>query len=173
MIKNIFNCELEGVRKIELDRFEDLRGTYQESFNLNEYQIKGIKIDFVQDDFSISKFKVIRGLHGDHNTWKLVSCIMGEFFLAVVNFDEKSNQYCQHQTFTLNENDNYQILIPPKFANGHLVLSKKTIFHYKQSTYYDGMEKQFTLRWNDPKLAIKWPINDPILSVRDKEVSNI
>lgn len=173
MIKKITDCDLSGVKLIELDLFKDFRGTYQETYNFNEYRDNGLNIDFVQDDISISKFNVLRGLHGDKNTWKLVSCLQGEFFLAVVNFDKTSKQFCKHHTFVLNGNDNYQVLIPPSFGNGHLVLSEKTIFHYKQSTYYEGMEKQFTLRWDDPKLNITWPSNNPILSKRDQSASFI
>jgi len=67
----------------------------------------------------------------------------------------------------MDASDPFQILIPPKFGNGHLVTSKEAIFHYKQSTLYDR-DSQFTIHWNDPKLNIKWPIKSPILSKRDK-----
>ena len=173
MIKEISKTDLDGVLLIELDSFKDFRGFYQETYNKEEYKKNKIEVDFLQDDISVSNHKVLRGLHGDNRTWKLVSCLHGEFFLVVVNFDSNSNQYCKYKTFTLNENDNFQILIPPMFANGHLVMSEKTIFHYKQSTYYEGMGKQFTLKWDDPKINIKWPIQDPILSKRDSEVTYI
>lgn len=169
MINKISECSLKGVKLIETDIFEDFRGTYQETYNLKEYNDNGIDIKFVQDDISISNYSVLRGLHGDLNTWKLVSCLDGEFFLVVVNYDKNSKQYCEHLTFTLSGEDRYQVLIPPSYANGHLVLSEKTIFHYKQSTYYEGMGKQFTLKWNDPKLNINWPIKKPILSSRDSD----
>lgn len=173
MLKEIRNSKLKGVKIIELDKFQDFRGTYQETYNLEEYISFGIDTKFVQDDISISNYKVLRGLHGDNRTWKLVSCLQGEFFLAIVNFDDKSDQFCEYDSFYLKENDSKQILIPPLFANGHLVLSSKAIFHYKQSTYYEGMGKQFTIKWNDPKININWPINDPILSNRDKNVNFI
>ena len=173
MIKNIQETKLDGVKVIELDFFKDFRGSYQETYNQKEYIDSGLNVNFVQDDISISKYKVLRGLHGDTRTWKLISCLQGEFFLAVVNFDKSSDQYCKHDSFMLSESDNKQILIPPFFANGHLVLSEKTIFHYKQSTYYEGMGKQFTIKWDDPKIGINWPMNDPILSDRDSEVEYI
>ena len=171
MINKVNDCSLKGVKLIELNTFNDFRGSYQETYNYNEYIKNDINVDFVQDDLSISNYNVLRGLHGDKNTWKLVSCLEGEFFLVVVNYDKNSNQFCKHLTFTLNGNDNYQVLIPPSFANGHLVLSKKTIFHYKQSTYYEGMDRQFTLKWDDPKLNIDWPLKKPILSSRDSEAT--
>ena len=67
----------------------------------------------------------------------------------------------------LSEQSRRQVLIPPHFANGHLVLSEQAIFHYKQSTYYDRA-RQFTLLWNDPRLGIWWPVATPILSRRDQ-----
>ena len=71
---------LDGVLEIELDSFKDFRGEYLESFNKNDYISNGISLDFVQDDFSISSKNVLRGIHGDQNTWKLVSCLYGSFF---------------------------------------------------------------------------------------------
>ena len=67
----------------------------------------------------------------------------------------------------MSDKNRLQVLIPPKFGNGHLVLSEMAIFHYKQSTYYN-QKGQFTYVWNDPKLDIRWPIKDPILSKRDE-----
>jgi dTDP-4-dehydrorhamnose 3,5-epimerase len=74
-------------------------------------------------------------------------------------------------SFVLSEQNRQQVLIPPKFGNGHVVLSDQAIFHYKQSTYYNR-EGQFTLLWNDPTLNISWPVSDPILSDRDRGASN-
>jgi dTDP-4-dehydrorhamnose 3,5-epimerase len=85
----------------------------------------------------------------------------------VVNNDPESNQYLQWASFTLSDVNRMQVLIPPKFGNGHQVLSDKAIFHYKQTTPYDRAS-QFTLYWNDPNLKIKWPIADPIISQRDE-----
>ena len=67
----------------------------------------------------------------------------------------------------LSDQNRLQVLVPPKFGNGHLVLSAQAIFHYKQSSYYDR-STQFTLLWNDPKLDIWWPVTNPILSRRDE-----
>lgn len=171
MIKKISESKLKGVKIIELDRFKDFRGYYQETYNLQEYKDSKIPLEFVQDDISVSKKNVLRGIHGDTRTWKIVSCLFGEFLLAVVNFDKKSDQYLEHITFNLKKNDNYQILIPPLFGNGHLVLSEETLFHYKQSTYYEGMENQFTLRWDDPKIGINWPVKNPLISERDSKAN--
>ena len=115
----------------------------------------------------MSSNNVLRGIHGDRETWKLISCLEGKFYLVVVNNDENSPQYKQWESFTLSEQNRIQILVPPNFGNGHLVISERTIFHYKQNTYYDP-KGQFTIRWNDPEYNIWWPIRNPILSQRDE-----
>lgn len=146
--------------------FEDFRGGYVETYNRDIYHAAGITQDFCQDDISWSERNVLRGLHGDQETWKLVSCLKGRFYLVVVNNDPASAQYRQWQGFTLSDGNRLQVLIPPKFGNGHLVLSDMAIFHYKQTSNYNRAG-QFTLRWDDPKLGLFWPGTSPILSERD------
>lgn len=146
--------------------FKDFRGEYAETYNERLYQEAGIRVKFVQDDISVSKKNVLRGIHGDQETWKLISCFIGEFFLVVVNWDPVSPQYRQWESFVLSEENRLQVLVPPKFGNGHLVLSERAIFHYKQSTYYNRAG-QFTILWNDSGLNIPWPTRDPIISERD------
>lgn len=85
----------------------------------------------------------------------------------VVNNDPKSVQYKMWAAFTLSAKNRQQILIPPKFGNGHIVMSDKAIFHYKQTTYYDRAT-QFTIKWNDPDYNFWWPVKQPILSTRDE-----
>ena len=110
----------------------------------------------------------MRGIHGDNRTSKLITCLYGKFLLVVVNNDKKSKQYRKYQKFILSDKNNIQILVPNKFGNGHYVISEKAIFHYKQNTLYNR-KSQFTLKWNDKKLKIKWPKGiKPILSKRDK-----
>lgn len=162
----IKKTKLNGVFLLEHLEFKDHRGKYVESFNLQDFN-KFKKINFLQDDFSISKKNVLRGFHGDTKTWKLVSCIHGKFLLVVVNNVKKDPQYLKTFKIMLSDKKYQQVLIPPKFGNAHLVLSDKAIFHYKQSTYYDRAG-QFTIKWNDPRLKIQWPIKKPILSKRDK-----
>ena len=157
---------LDGVLQIKLDCFEDHRGYYIETYNEELYKKNGINVNFIQDDISVSSKNVLRGIHGDQETWKLISCLEGKFYLVVINNDKISNQFMQWESFILSEQNRVQILVPPKFGNGHLVLSKRAIFHYKQNTYYNP-KGQFTICWNDPKYKIKWPIKNPILSKRD------
>ena len=164
---NIEKTKLSQVLKITpATIFNDFRGTYLETYNKPLYTENGIAINFIQDDISISKQNVLRGIHGDNKTWKLVSCLSGKFFLVVVNWDSNSSEYQKWISFEMDASNPYQILIPPKFGNGHLITSKEAIFHYKQSTLYDR-ESQFTIYWNDVKLNIPWPIKNPIISKRD------
>ena len=149
--------------------FRDFRGKYIETYNKIIYKSNSIKINFIQDDISVSKKNVLRGIHGDNKTWKLVSCLYGSFYLVVLNYDKKSKNFGNYISIVLSDQNNLQVLIPPKHGNGHLVLSKQTIFHYKQNTLYER-KSQFTVKWNDPKFKIKWPIKNPILSKRDKSV---
>jgi len=163
--------QLDGVLLIKLDAFEDHRGWYVETYNEKLYREHGITVKFVQDDISVSTKHVLRGIHGDAETWKLISCFYGKFYLVVVNRDEGSPQFGKWQSFVLSDQNRLQVLVPPKFGNGHLVLSELAIFHYKQSSYYNR-EAQFTLLWNDPKLNIWWPMKNPILSRRDEGSQN-
>ncbi len=159
--------KLDGVLQITPPTlFEDWRGEYVETYNEQLYREQGIEVQFVQDDISVSDRHVLRGLHGDASTWKLISCLYGKFYLVVVNNDPESPQYRQWASFVLSDANRKQVLIPPKFGNGHLVLSDKAIFHYKQNTYYDRAG-QFTLLWNDPELNLWWPVPNPLVSRRD------
>ena len=127
--------------------FEDFRGTYIETYNERLYREAGIDVEFVQDDISTSAKHVLRGIHGDQETWKLVSCLYGNFYLVVVDCDESSKDFAKWEAFSLSDKNNLQVLIPPKYGNGHVVLSDQAIFHYKQSSYYDRAG-QFTYSWN-------------------------
>jgi len=113
----------------------------------------------------VSRRHVLRGIHGDDKTWKLISCLQGSFYMVVINNDPQSSQYRKWTSFTLSESNRLQVLVPPKFGNGHVVMSEQAIFHYKQTTDYDR-SGQFTLVWNDPALNIWWPVQNPIVSVR-------
>lgn len=159
--------KLEGVLLIKLDGFEDHRGEYLDLYNEKLYREKGIDIHFVEDDISIATRGVIKGIHGDDRTWKLISCLHGKFYLVVINYDKQSKDFGKWESFVLSETNKHQVLVPPKHGNGHLCLSEKSIFHYKQSAYYDP-SRQFTIRWNDSKFNIWWPVKEPILSMRDE-----
>jgi dTDP-4-dehydrorhamnose 3,5-epimerase len=169
---HIEKTKLDGVLLIKPKVFEDFRGNYTMIYNQKEYleafKEHGIEeITFVEDDISTSNKNVLRGIHGDTNTAKLVSCLEGKFYLVIVNNIPEHPQYKQWVSFNISEFNRWQVYIPEGFGNGHLVISERAIFSYKQSSYYNP-DGQFTLLWNDPKLNIWWPIKDPIVSQRDQ-----
>lgn len=144
----------------------DNRGFYWSSWIKKKYP----KINFIHDKFSISHKNVLRGLHGDNKTWKLVSCVYGKVFFVVVNYEEKSKNYLKFKTYILSHLNRKQVLVPPNFLNGYLCLSKECVFHYKlsyKSNYIDA-KKQTSINWRDNRLNINWPIKKPILSKRDR-----
>ena len=167
----VSQTELDGVLTIRPTVFEDFRGQYIEIYNEALYKNKGISVKFIQDDVSISARNVLRGIHGDDRTWKLISCLYGRFYLVVVNCDTESKDFGKWQSFVLSDRNRLQVLVPPKYGNAHLVLSDMAIFHYKQSTYYDR-SRQFTYKWDDSRLNIWWPIKNPILSQRDEKAGS-
>jgi len=164
----VHKTDLDGVLLIKPSVFEDFRGEYVETYNEEEYRGHGIDCRFIQDDISVSTRHVLRGIHGDQETWKLISCLYGKFYFVVVNCDTGSPDFGRWQSFTLSDRNRHQVLVPPKYGNGHLVMSDMTIFHYKQTTYYNP-KGQFTYTWNDPRLNIWWPVRTPIISRRDEE----
>nr|WP_321397843.1 dTDP-4-dehydrorhamnose 3,5-epimerase family protein [uncultured Desulfobacter sp.] len=164
----VTSTDLDGVLLIKPTIFEDFRGEYIETYNMDQYQKKGITCDFIQDDISVSTQNVLRGIHGDTETWKLISCVYGKFYFVVVNCNKNSSDFGKWQSFNLSDKNRWQILVPPKYGNAHLVMSNMTIFHYKQTTYYNP-KRQFTYTWNDPRFNIWWPIKNPIISRRDEE----
>lgn len=163
----VSKTKLDGVLVVKPQVFEDFRGQYVETYNDKLYAEHGITAKFVQDDISVSSRHVLRGIHGDAETWKLVSCLYGKFYLVVVNCDKQSRAFGQWQSFVLSDANRLQVLIPPRHGNGHVVLSDQAIFHYKQSSYYNP-SGQFTYKWDDPALKIWWPVKQPLLSQRDE-----
>lgn len=167
MIK-VKKTKLKGVLEIFPDAFLDQRGQFLETYNEKTYRKAGIKIKFIEDDISISKKNVLRGIHGYYKkSWRLISCLYGELYFVVVNCNEKSKNFGTWQSFILSGKDKKQILAPPGYGMAYLVLSDLAIFHYKQSEYYDP-KIQFTYKWNDSRFRIRWPIKNPILSKRDQ-----
>lgn len=159
--------ELDGVLLISPPtQHEDFRGTYVEIYNEELYKAAGVVTRFIQDDYSTSTQHVLRGIHGDSVTTKLISCLHGVIYVIVVNNNAHSPQYRKWQSFTLSDRNRLQVLIPPKFGNAFLVMSEVAIFHYKQDTIYNRAG-QFTLKWNDPSFDFWWPVRNPILSERD------
>lgn len=146
--------------------FEDERGLFIETYNEVKYRNSGIDINFLEDDNSISKKDVLRGMHGDDRTWKLISCLYGKIFFVAINCDEKSAAFGKWESFDLNDENHWRVLVPPMHASGYLALTEKIIVQYKQSESYKP-GGQFSYKWDDTRFNIPWPIKNPILSPRD------
>jgi dTDP-4-dehydrorhamnose 3,5-epimerase len=146
--------------------FTDFRGDLLTIWNGDEFEPK---LDFKHDKISSSRKDVIRGLHGDNKSWKLTSCLSGELYFVVVDARPDSKNYLKWDSIILNDKTRKQILTPPGFAIGFLVLSKQALLHYKWAYpgAYPDVDDQFTIKWNSPDVDIYWPIKTPILSKRD------
>lgn len=160
------NTPLDGVKLIKPDFYEDYRGTNFEAYNEAKYRDEIPFAPFVVDSISTSRKHTLRGIHGDDRTTKLISCLYGTIYYIIINRDPDSKQYNHWFGITLSDRNKHQILIPPKFGNGHLVMSEEAVFSYKLNAYYDRAS-QFTIKWNDPMHDFYWPIKNPILSERD------
>ena len=166
-VKDVENSKvIPGVKKLSLDTYSDFRGDIWTVYTDCDFLPR-----FVEDKISISKHKVLRGLHGDSQISKLITCIHGNIQLAVVDLRKDSPSYGKKEMFRMGEDNPISVYVPAGCVNGHLSLSKKCIFHYKWSQVYNGAEKQVTISWDDPSLSIPWEIEDPILSDRDREHS--
>ena len=126
--------------------------------------------EFNHDKVSTSRKNVIRGIHGDFKSFKLVTCLYGELYFVVVDNRKDSPTYMQWDSMILDDRSRIQVLIPPGVGNGFCVLSEHSVFHYKWAYKgeYPDVDDQFTIKWNNQYINIDWPITNPILSKRDK-----
>lgn len=165
------NKDLPEVIEITPDSFNDLRGSMWTSFSneLFEYKVIDSNISFKHDKFSNTKRGALRGLHGDEKSWKLISCPFGKVFQVVVDARVESNTYLKVATTILSSSNKKMLLIPPMFGNGFCAFETDSLIHYKLAYEgdYNDAENQFTIKWNDPRLDLRWPIDDPLLSKRD------
>lgn len=157
---------LNGVYLIKPFVHEDERGNFYETYNKKEYKDAGLDADFIQDDISCSKKGVLKGMHGDSGTHKLVQCVYGNVYAVVLCCDMSSPDFGKWESFSLSSENKYQLYIPPMYGNGYFVISDIAVYSYKQSTYY-GEYQQFTYKWNDKRFGIKWPDGIRIISGRD------
>ena len=150
--------------------FEDERGYFYETYNKAAFEKIGIVNEFFQDNQSLSEKNVLRGLHFQNPPFaqgKLVRAIKGSLLDVALDIRKNSKTYGQHFDIILNETNKTMLWIPPGFAHGFLTLENETIFSYKCTNTYNKQSEDCIL-WNDPSLLIKWGINDPILSDKDR-----
>jgi dTDP-4-dehydrorhamnose 3,5-epimerase len=160
---------LPDVLLIEPKVFGDARGFFYESWNRRALADAGLDVEFVQDNHSRSSRGVLRGLHYQivHPQGKLVRATQGEVFDVAVDLRRGSATFGAHVAVVLSAENKRMVWIPPGFAHGFLVVSEVAEFLYKTTDYWRP-EHERTLLWNDPALAIEWPLSGPpILAARD------
>ena len=156
-------ANIEGVYVIEPNVFEDARGYFFEAWKQAEFNEQIGKVDFIQDNESKSSFGVLRGQA------KLVRVIKGRVLDVVVDIRKSSSTFGKHIMVELSEENKRQLFIPRGMAHGFLVLSDEAIFTYKVDNPYSP-QTEAGIRWNDPDLAIQWPINLAQLKTSEKDL---
>lgn len=160
---------LPEVLVIEPRVFGDERGFFYESWNRRAFAAVGLDVEFVQDNHSRSRRGVLRGLHYqiEHAQGKLVRVIAGEVLDVVVDLRRSSPRFGRHVAVALSATNRKMLWVPPGFAHGFLVVSEDAEFLYKTTDYWYP-EHERTLLWNDPALAIDWPLaGPPTLAAKD------
>lgn len=166
---NVIKTKIKDLLIIEPKVFGDERGFFYETFQAERYKAAGINDNFVQDNRSRSSQGVLRGLHFQKTKpqGKLVTVTDGEVFDVAVDLRLGSDTFGQHEAITLTGENKLQFYVPPGFAHGFCVLSETADFQYKCTDYYDPCDESGLL-WNDRELDIKWPLEKPLLSEKDK-----
>tara|TARA_A200000159_G_C7255195_1_gene310611 strand:- start:295 stop:891 length:597 start_codon:yes stop_codon:yes gene_type:complete len=178
---HIYNSKVltGGVKIIQPAVYHELRGEISTLYHSDYYdrmlpvkeREKGVQ--WKHDRYSKSQEGVLRGMHYDDKTWKLISCIHGKMYLVVLDVRGgnvvTNPQYGSWETYIISPQTQTQVLIPPGFANGHYVMEDNSVFYYKLAYpgEYNDVENQGTVFWNDPKFNIEWPCTHPLLSKRD------
>lgn len=160
---------LEGLLLISPKVFADERGWFLESYNQDQFLSRGISTVFVQDNHSRSCKNTLRGLHFQTHPGqaKLVRCTIGEVWDVAVDIRPNSQTFGKWFGAVLSEHLRNMVYIPIGFAHGYCVLSEYAEFQYKCSNVYNGTTEA-GIAWDDPDLAVQWPVQEPLLSNRDR-----
>jgi dTDP-4-dehydrorhamnose 3,5-epimerase len=159
---------LPDVLLVEPKVFGDTRGYFFESYNARRYAEAGIAATFVQDNVSLSQRGVLRGLHFQHpyGQGKLVGVLKGEVFDVAVDVRRGSPTFGRWVGECLSAENMRQLYLPPGFAHGFLVTSDEALFAYKCTEYYRP-EAERSIRWDDARIGIDWPVEGPVVSAKD------
>ena len=168
---------LHEVKVVQPSVYHEYRGSISTTYHSDYYDRllpaneRNDGLEFKHDRYSKSKLGVLRGLHYDEKTWKLVSCLHGKIYLVVLDVREHSTTYGKWESFIISPETQTQVLIPPMFANGHYIMEDDSLFHYKMAYQgeYNDEAKQKTIVFNDKRFGIEWPVQQPILSKRDRD----
>lgn len=165
----VIETPLAGLLIIEPKIFGDERGFFLETWSKKRYQEIGIDVDFVQDNLSFSRHGVLRGLHfqNPQAQGKLVYVLQGEVFDVAVDIRKGSPTFGRWHGIVLSSENKRQFWVPPGFAHGFCVTSESALFTYKCTELYAPAHERSIL-WNDPTLAIDWPVTEPQVSDKDR-----
>ncbi len=173
-----FEQSIAGVWLIQTNVFEDNRGSFMESFQMASFREAIGELDIVQENESVSRRGVLRGLHLQEKPYeqaKLVRCVSGAIWDVVVDLRPNSSTYGQHLAFELSSSNHKQLLIPRGFAHGFLTLTDEAIVQYKVNNVYKPQSER-TIIYNDPTLDIDWlgqGIKADELIISEKDLSGI
>ncbi len=168
---NVDKTDFEGLLIITPQIFKDKRGYFFETYHLKRYTKSGVVSRFVQDNESMSMVGTIRGMHlqtGNFAQGKLVRVVRGKIFDVAVDLRLNSPTFGKYFSIELDDIEYKQLFIPPGFAHGFAALEDNTILNYKCTEYYNP-ESEITLLWDDPTVGIKWPIDNPVISDKDRQ----
>jgi dTDP-4-dehydrorhamnose 3,5-epimerase len=163
-------ARLKGIYIIESEFLKDKRGYFARTFCCKEFKEHALNFKYVQCNVSFNKRKgTVRGLHFQRKPYeeaKLVSCIKGSIYDVVVDLRSKSATYLEWYGIELNAKNNKILYIPKGFAHGFQTLEDNTTIYYQMSEFYQP-KSSMGLRWNDPKIGIKWPLKKKMISKKD------
>ncbi len=162
---------LPGVIVVEPQVFEDDRGFFMETYRSDKFSHGGISLPFVQDNHAKSRKNVLRGLHYQikHPQGKLFRVVRGAVFDVAVDIRRNSNHFGRWVGIILSDKNKRQLYIPPGFAHGYCVISETAEITYKCTDIYHP-EYDRGIRWDDPDIGIDWPVREPVLSEKDREL---
>ena len=165
----IVQTPIQGVMLIKPKVWGDARGYFVETWQKERYEAAGISLPFVQDNHSKSTYGILRGLHFQKTRpqGKLVHVSLGSVFDVVVDIRTGSPSFGQWYGVELTQDNQWQLWVPPGMAHGFVVTSQVAHFHYKCTDYYCPNDEG-GIRWNDPDLGTVWPVEQPVLSDKDK-----
>lgn len=169
---NVLKTDIEGVLIIEPTVHGDSRGYFMESFSQRDFAAQtGLEVRFVQDNESRSRRGVLRGLHFQrepHAQAKLVRVVSGRVLDVAVDIRPESPTFGTYVAVELSGTNHRQLFIPKGFAHGYVVLEDDTVFQYKCDEYYHP-ESEDGIAWNDPQIAIRWPLAESEIILSEKD----
>ncbi len=172
----VYKQKIKNLYLINKNIFKDKRGFFYRDFCDEIFKKNGINFQIKQVNIAHNKTKyTLRGFHyqkGKSKEKKIITCLKGKAVVYIVNLNKKSNYYLKPIKYIISEKNKMSILIPENFANAYLTLEKNTSFLYYMSNFYNKSQN-YGIRYNDPKLNIKWPFKPKKISQKDLNFKNI